>query len=241
MATEQRDSFWRRFWTLRIAPFAVAALLRSLDWSWRYRETGREHIDKALAADGPVLIAALHGRLWTVVRTVSRLGGGGWLSMASRSIDGEAITRTFDRFGVEMVRGSSASGGAGAALALMRRLRRSSAPGAALTVDGSRGPRGRVQAGIVQIASRCGGLIVPMTAAAKPAWIFRRAWDRSLLPKPFARVDILYGEPIEVPARIDAAGAKTLALEIEERLVELQRRGDQMSGFGDDEPVRAAV
>ncbi len=84
-----------------------------------------------------------------------------------------------------------------------------------------------------------GGTILPITASASRAWIFRRAWDRTLLPWPFARVDVVFGEPIEVPSRLNAVAAEQIRVEVEESLVRLQRTADELAGFGDDMPVKA--
>jgi hypothetical protein len=77
-----------------------------------------------------------------------------------------------------------------------------------------------------------------VTISARPAWIFRKAWDRTLLAKPFARIDIVYGDWIEVPAKLKAAAAEEHRQLVEERLIALQARADDLSGFGDTEPVR---
>jgi len=239
MTSEREISFWRRLWMLGIVPPLALALIRTLSWTWRRRETGRERFDRALADRRPVILAFLHGRTFALLRHMTRAGNGRWISMCSKSLDGEAMARIEERLGLDVVRGSSGRDGLPAIQEMIRRVRSSSASGAALAVDGSRGPRGRVQGGVVRLARWTGGRILPLTAAASPAWIFRRAWDRTLLPRPFARVDIVYGEPIDVPAELTAVDAEKLAIVVEERLVELQRHADELSGFGDDEPVRA--
>jgi lysophospholipid acyltransferase (LPLAT)-like uncharacterized protein len=40
--------------------------------------------------------------------------------------------------------------------------------------------------------------IVPVTTSAKSFWILEKIWDRYLLPKPFTRGIVMYGEPIIV-------------------------------------------
>ena len=124
---------------------------------------------------------------------------------------------------------------------MIRLMRDEPGLGACLAVDGSRGPRGVVQGGIISLAQRTGGLIVPVTVSPNPAWIFRKAWDRTMIAKPFSRIDIVYGEPVEVPAKLKAAESAALRADVEERLIALQARADALSGFGDTEPVRVSV
>jgi lysophospholipid acyltransferase (LPLAT)-like uncharacterized protein len=239
MSATPRIRPWRRFWKTGVVPPLAYGLLRLLDRTWRYHETGREHFDRALADPRPTIVACLHGRVFALLCHTARVSDRPWISMCSKSLDGEAMAHIERRLGLDVVRGSSGRDGLEAIQEMVRRVRRSPASGAVLAVDGSRGPRGRVQGGIVRLARWTGGSILPITAAARPAWIFRRAWDRTLLPKPFARVEIAYGEALAVPGRLDAAAAAALSLELEERLVALQAAADRRSGFGDDEPVRA--
>jgi lysophospholipid acyltransferase (LPLAT)-like uncharacterized protein len=241
MSTNPRIRAWRRFCnTGVVAPFAYG-LLRLLDRTWRYRETGREHLDRALADPHPTIVACLHGRVFALLCHAARVSQRPWISMCSKSVDGDVMARIEERLGLDVVRGSSGRDGLEAIQEMVRRLRRVPASGAVLAIDGSRGPRGRVQGGIVRLARWTGGSILPITAAARPAWIFRRAWDRTLLPKPFARVEIAYGESLAVPRRLDAAAAAALGLELEERLVALQAAADAKCNFGDYEPVRASL
>jgi lysophospholipid acyltransferase (LPLAT)-like uncharacterized protein len=68
---------------------------------------------------------------------------------------------------------------------------------AALTVDGPRGPARAVQPGIVQLARLTGGWILPITSSsARPR--FLKSWDRYLLPRPFSKCVVLYGEPFPI-------------------------------------------
>ena len=41
--------------------------------------------------------------------------------------------------------------------------------------------------------------MIPTVASASRAWRLR-SWDRFLIPKPFARVNVAYGDPIRVSA-----------------------------------------
>lgn len=233
MSDAPRASPVRRFLMLRVVPGLALALLRGLDLTWRYRETGTENLRAALAHPDPTILGFLHGRTFTLLRHLTRPGRGRWVSMCSKSLDGEAMARIEERLGLDVVRGSSGRGGLEAIQEMIRRVRRTPGFGAALAVDGSRGPRGRVQGGVVRLARWTGGRILPVTASARPAWIFERAWDRTLLPWPFARVHVVYGEPIEVPSDLNAATAERLRRRVEAALEDLQARADAKSGFGD--------
>jgi lysophospholipid acyltransferase (LPLAT)-like uncharacterized protein len=68
----------------------------------------------------------------------------------------------------------------------------------ALATDGPRGPRHQVQPGVVFMASRAPAVVMPLGVAVSAAWQVP-TWDRYLIPKPFARVHLHIGEPLQVP------------------------------------------
>ena len=75
---------------------------------------------------------------------------------------------------------------------------------ACFTPDGPRGPRYQVQPGLVLVAKRTGAPILPMTFGAQWKRVLT-SWDAFLLPLPFSRIVVVYGEPIYVPADASAA------------------------------------
>lgn len=228
----------RRFWKRRMAPPLVLALIRCLDLTWRYRETGREHLERGLA-HGSLVGAFLHGRSFALLRFISRPRNGRWLVMCSKSLDGDAMAKVETALGYQVARGSSGRDGLQAIVEMIRRVRADPGLSACLAVDGSRGPRGRVQGGILALAQRTGGLILPVTLSARPALVVRSAWDRTLLPAPFARVDVVYGEPLEVPPGLDEAELERRRRDLQERMVALQAEADRLSGHRAAEPVVA--
>jgi len=161
--------------------------------------------------------------------------------MCSKSLDGEAMAKVEEAFGFEVVRGSSGSDGLQAIVEMIRCVRRDPELGACLAVDGSRGPRGHVQGGVISLAQRTGGVLLPVTASARPAHIFAKSWDRTMLPLPFARVVIVYGEPIEVPPKLKPDAIEGLRRKLEAALATLQVEADAIVGFQDSEPLDAEV
>jgi len=224
---------------LWVYPSIALILIRLLHRTWRIQETGREHLDEALAAPQPVIAAFLHGRTFALIRHMTRMPDAKWVSMCSKSLDGEAMAKFEERLGLEVVRGSSGRDGLEAIQEMIQLVRANPGHGAALAVDGSRGPRGHVQGGIVRMARWTGGRILPITASANPAWIFRSAWDRTMLPLPFAKVEIAYGEPIDVPGKLNPAQIETIRLKVELSLINLQQDANDQVGFTDAEPVQA--
>jgi lysophospholipid acyltransferase (LPLAT)-like uncharacterized protein len=121
------------------------------------------------------------------------------------------------------VRGSSSRGGAAALLQMVRLLREGVS--LAVTPDGPRGPRQKMKTGPLVAAQRAGVPLIPVTAGTDSAWWFE-GWDRFLVPRPFARIRMVYGQPMFVPAEADEAEVERLALELEGRLNGLTEQVD---------------
>jgi lysophospholipid acyltransferase (LPLAT)-like uncharacterized protein len=69
---------------------------------------------------------------------------------------------------------------------------------AAHILDGPRGPAGQVKLGIISLAQTTNAVIVPVFVKAEKAWYFN-SWDKFMVPKPFSRVSIHFGEKISLP------------------------------------------
>ncbi|MDX2183102.1 MAG: lysophospholipid acyltransferase family protein [Gemmatimonadaceae bacterium] len=191
-------------WRLRLAVLAGRLFLRVLSWTWRLRFHDRAHYDDARAAGGFVL-ALWHGEFLVplVVHGKDPLH-----AIISQSNDGELITQIGQGFGIRGIRGSSSRGGAAALAAMVQGLREGHA--VAVTVDGPRGPRFSVAPGAALASRRASVPIIPIRIAVPRAWRMR-SWDRFLIPKPFAAIDVSYGPPLRVtdahPDGIDGANA----------------------------------
>jgi len=164
----------------------------------------RLHFDRYLglrARGVPVLFALWHGRMFLSIQAHR---GEGIVTMASRSKDGEIIAGWLERNGYAVVRGSTTRGGGEALRRIVRSVRSGSY--AALTVDGPKGPPRVVQPGVVQLARLTGAWILPITSSAsKPR--FLASWDRYLLPLPFSRGLVAYGEPFPIPREMSDEAA----------------------------------
>ncbi|HEY5999545.1 MAG TPA: hypothetical protein VI078_09650, partial [bacterium] len=92
--------------------------------------------------------------------------------------------------------------------------------------DGPRGPRYRLQPGVLLVARLAGAAVVPAAIGFSRHWTFR-SWDGFLLPKPFARARVVYGEPLVPPADGGDAAFEAARLELERRLNEVTERADR--------------
>jgi hypothetical protein len=169
----------------------------------------RFHFDRCLglkARGVPILYTLWHGRMFLTLLAHRREG---IVTMASRSKDGEVIAQWLERNGFAVVRGSTTRGGGQALREMVRHVR--GGRHSALTVDGPKGPARVVQPGIVQLARLTGGWILPITSSsAKPR--FLASWDRYLMPLPFSKNVVAYGEPFSIGSDLsDEEAARQIA------------------------------
>ena len=66
-----------------------------------------------------------------------------------------------------------------------------------ITPDGPRGPRHKVSEGTINIARISNKKILPMALAYKEQWILN-TWDKFIIPKPFNKICIVWGDPIDI-------------------------------------------
>lgn len=199
---------------LVVAPWLYAGLSRLLFATCRVREHAHENRERCEAGGKPFVGVFWHYGVFAAVELI-RGRGHGWGAMVSASEDGEFVARILARQGVVAVRGSRNRGGLSALKGLIGLLRRGY--NAAIVADGSQGPARVMQAGGILLASKSGAPILPLVVAADRYWAFR-SWDRTLLPKPFARLDLWYGEPMTVPEKAGAEEIERCRLEMEQRL-----------------------
>jgi lysophospholipid acyltransferase (LPLAT)-like uncharacterized protein len=68
----------------------------------------------------------------------------------------------------------------------------------AISVDGPRGPLHEVKPGAVYLAGLMRAPIIPVAVSAQRFWVIENSWDRLLIPAPFTKCIVLYGNPVNV-------------------------------------------
>jgi hypothetical protein len=138
----------------------------------------------------------------------------------SLSADGELISRVCKSFGLETIRGSTSRGGMEALIQLKSALE--SGVRVSITPDGPRGPSRQVQPGAPYLAQVTGRPIVPVAYGARRAWVFK-GWDYFVVPKPFNRIAMVYGEPIWIKPEDD----------LDQKALQLKRALDEVTAQAD--------
>ena len=179
---------------LRLKAMLLSGLVSSLNSLIRIKHTGFADFIERRKIDRPVLVVSWHG---TLLVPLYCLRGLNLVIMNSLSEDGEIMVKVLKRFGYCSVRGSSSRGGMRGLLEMVRMVK--GGMSAALTVDGPRGPRHEVKPGMVMIAQKSGGYILPVGVACSHK-LTVNSWDKTEIPLPFSRVIMHTGRPFVIDA-----------------------------------------
>jgi lysophospholipid acyltransferase (LPLAT)-like uncharacterized protein len=209
-------------WYQRLAGWLIFILIQAVSVTLRYRWNDHSgHFDGE--SPGPVIYCVWHNRLVLSMTAYygyvkQRNPTPGMAAMVSASKDGGFLSVILECFRVQPVRGSSSRRGPQALLELTTWAERGY--DLAITPDGPRGPRYRVQEGVMSLAQVTGLPIIPFSYHLN--WKIRvNSWDRFQVPLPFSRCEMNIGRPIRVPRDASDADREAIRSELERILKEL--------------------
>ena len=183
-------------WLIRLAAFLAAVLIRMWMGTVRFRIvfSGGERLYPVDPRKQRYLYA-----FWHETILFPTVFSGRVKILISQHADGELIAQACQRMRYGVIRGSTTRGATQALLQLCRQCRNSHL---LVTPDGPRGPRRRVQPGLIFVASRTGLPVVPCGIGCSRVWR-ARSWDRFAVPWPFSLAVVVVAPSIHVPAELD--------------------------------------
>ncbi|HTI67810.1 MAG TPA: lysophospholipid acyltransferase family protein [Caulobacteraceae bacterium] len=216
----------------------LAAYLKLVLVTMRWRVEGRDIPEAIWAEAGPVIVCFWHARIalsaaaWPMDRVRAGTAQAP-RALVSLSPDGAFLAAAIAWLGVPAIRGSSTKawdkakpkGGAWAFREALRWL--DGGGGLAITPDGPRGPAEQMAQGAALLAARSGAPVLLLGLACRPCSRLS-SWDRTLLPLPFGRGAMVWDGPVAAPAGADRAALDTLRLDLERRLSAATARAEAM-------------
>jgi lysophospholipid acyltransferase (LPLAT)-like uncharacterized protein len=151
--------------------------------------------------------------------------------LISQHADGELIAEACRHLRFHPVRGSSTRGGVEALRQLQRECRRGHI---VITPDGPRGPRRRVQPGLVYLAARTGLPVVAVGIGYEKAWRLR-SWDRFAVPQPWSLGVCVMSAPIAIPAEADRDRLEEYRSLVEQAMLRTTEAAERLAGVRDQE------
>jgi lysophospholipid acyltransferase (LPLAT)-like uncharacterized protein len=205
----------------RLARWLIAFGVRLLQlWA----RTLRYEIDDRAGIVGRPVTENCIGALWhnrllifpVVLRRFFPQRHGAALISASR--DGDLLADAVQRFGYDVIRGSSSRLGASAILQLTEVL--ASGRDVVITPDGPLGPVYELGPGIIFLAQKSGAAVLPINLEYSRCWRLR-SWDRFIIPQPFAKVRVLINRPHHVKATTTSEEFESERLALQDAMMEL--------------------
>lgn len=119
------------------------------------------------------------------------------VAVISSSRDGQYIADLVKHFGLSTARGSSSKRAAQVLHEAVKAIRDKRY--VSFTPDGPRGPKYSMSQGPIYLASQMGVPIIPIAVNYSDYWELK-SWDRFQIPKPWAKITLVMGEPFRVPS-----------------------------------------
>lgn len=208
-----------------IASNFIALYVRVIWFTGRWTILGEEHPRPYWDENKPFLLGFWHGRILMMPKT--------WRTkmpmnvLISNHRDGEIISNAIARFGIGSVRGSSTSGGMHALRSMVKAVKAGEALG--IAPDGPSGPLMRASEGICRTARTAGVPIIPATYAARSRKVMK-SWDRFVLPLPFTKCVIMWGEPIFIDKHANSEEMELARARVEQAITDVTREADLIVG-----------
>lgn len=179
---------------LKLRSWTLVMLYRVLMATWRIQYIEDERFAQHLYYRKPVIMAHWHGDDFALLHTAKRYR---LATMTSHSKDGEAMNFLLRHLGVITTRGSSSKGGSEGfrrLLTICHRYQRN----VSFAVDGPRGPLHEVKAGVFEFSRLMKMPIFVVNVRSTRQWVFDNAWNKAILPKPFAKLTVFvkFGCPV---------------------------------------------
>lgn len=216
----------KKFLNTYVAPFLAFSLIYLISRTLKIHEAGKE-IEERLTEQGEAIIYVLwHGRLFFCpyyYRIRGPRPAADYKALVSPSADGEVFAGILGLFGYGVARGSSYKGARRGLVELKRAVE--DGRNAVLIGDGSRGPIYKLQPGSLTLSKLTGRPVLPFTTSFSSYWRLK-SWDRMMIPKPFSRAVVIYGEPVRVPADADSAALEKARAGLEAAMRSLTERAD---------------
>ncbi len=211
-------AWWRTVRPGILAPILYPLVL-GIGRSLRLKVVG---FDPFVNPDEALVFAGWHGKSMVPAVYFRQRG---YYVIISHSRDGEIQNGVFTRFGFKAIRGSSGRGGVKALIESVRVLKEGARM--ALTPDGPRGPSGVVQDGIIMMAQKSGAGMVPVGVAARPCWHVK-TWDRYMVPVPFSRTVLIFGEPLYVARTANRDEMEMARLQLQTEIHRIQAEAERL-------------
>lgn len=213
-------------WFNSLLGWILCVYVRMVGKTTKFDMSGVEKFYKVFEKDNSLIMIAWHGRVallpyfWDNKRKLKAL--------VSPHRDGQLIAKLLKSFGLGVIGGSTNNNANGAAISLMRTLKKNDS--IAIIPDGPRGPAMKLSMSPIYYAQKTGKPIVGMGYSIKGSKL-ARSWDSMLIPPIFSKGITFATEPFYIPKDATKAELEKYRLQIEKNLNDLMYDADKKMGI----------
>ncbi len=212
---------------------AAYAFARITGPTLRYEVLGWQHVERVHRQNRRCVYSFWHQTIFLAMWWWRHRGV---VAMTSANFDGQILGNALKKLGFDVTFGSSSHGGLRGISVLAGRLRQGH--DVAFAADGPRGPRYIAKPGPVILSRRSRCPIVAFHLFAEHAHVFEKAWDLFQLPRPFSRVVLVIGPPIEVSDEIGRSAVERKQADLQRALQRARETAESWFSLSPDERGR---
>lgn len=205
--------------------FIIWVIYRTLSLTWRIKIQEPELMKQNISQKNPMIFAHFHGdELALIALTpIYRIA-----TITSTSKDGELMTTVIHLLGGKTSRGSSTRGAVSALKGLIEICKKGA--NSSFAVDGPKGPLHEVKPGVFELSRLMKSEIYSAGVYCDRAWHFPKAWNKTYLPKPFAKIQIVWLGPTGPITKSDDPRSPELAKALQNQLFAAQQHAAKVFG-----------
>lgn len=218
----------------------VAAYMVLVKYTTRWEVIGQSNIDPIIKAGTGAIVLTWHSR-FMMLNSIQQGQPQKPHVLISQSRDGALIAYTAECLGLGTIRGSSRKvgskkykGGSKAFMNMIAVLEGNDV--VVITPDGPRGPRQRVGDGPARLSKLTGCPIITCTFSVTNRKQFK-SWDRFVLPFPFGRGQIIWGQPCYVEPDAAQHDLESIRQAVETEMNTFLAQADRAMGHDRVDPV----
>jgi len=215
--------------TKKIAPYLIRSLLFIIWRTCRIVEIKGEHYFNDLIKNNKTFIPVywhqhhVYGA-YLMLRLKKQGANIGFL--ISPSADGDMSASVAKSWGTATIRGSSTRTGAKALRDLYQAITKDNIS-PVNTSDGPTGPIHVFKPGAIMLAQLTQNNLVPISYAASKYWQLS-SWDKFIIPKPFSKITICIGKPVQVSKSLSEGELNTTCSMLQGMLQKLRVASEKL-------------
>lgn len=153
----------------------------------------KDYTKEKFSTERGVIFALWHNRLAFGPRIF--LGHKDIYALISPHSDGKIISQIVEKFGFDIISGSTNKEAVAALKTIITKLRNNS--NIVITPDGPRGPVYQINSTINKVAKKYNIKLVPISCNTSKYFLLN-SWDKLIIPLPFGKITVKIGLPLEL-------------------------------------------